>query len=189
MDDRQHRILEALKKFEPKQEAACAKNTVPVVVGSALAKDANNVPIQPVMRKRQRKGNVNGRSNLPIVARVMRGKHEMEETNDTDSSFDTEDDDTDSPQEESEQDEDLDIPMNVFDVDQLVAERRAQEQDNESIATDDLESEEADTDADEETVLLEAMRLRGMLPTKEGTIPDHFPVSYTHLTLPTILLV
>ena len=114
MDDRQHRILEALKKFEPKQEAACAKNTVPVVVGSALAKDANNVPIQPVMRKRQRKGNVNGRSNLPIVARVMRGKHEMEETNDTDSSFDTEDDDTDSPQEESEQDEDLDIPMNVF---------------------------------------------------------------------------
>lgn len=174
MDDRQHRIMEALKKFEPKEETKSINHTPPVVVGSALAKDADNMPIKPVMRKRQRKGKVNDRSNLSIVARVMRGKHEVEETNDTDSSFDTEEDDSNNHQEESEEDEDPDIPMNVFDVDKLIAERRAQEQDNESVATDDLESEEADTDADEETVLLEAMRLRGMLPSEEGTIPDHF---------------
>lgn len=174
MDDRQHRILEALKNFEPKEGTEPSKSTTPVVVGSALAKDADNMPIKPVMRKRQRKGKVNDRSNLSIVARVMRGKHEVEETNDTDSSFDTEDDDINSHQEEPEEDEDPDIPMNVFDVDKLIAERRAQEQDNESVATDDLESEEADTDADEETVLLEAMRLRGMLPSKDGTLPNCF---------------
>lgn len=171
-ETRQNRIFEALKKFEAKEHgAALAKPAAaaPLELGSALAKGADQMPVKPVMRKRQRHTNVVDRSNLSITQRILRGRHETVQNDDTDSSFDSED------ESESKGDSAEEAPsQNVYDVDKMMSDKKTAEKENEFVPTDESQSEESDTDtdADEEAVLLEAMRQRGMLPLDAQSIPE-----------------
>lgn len=167
-DERQKRILEAVKKFETPSYSvgsALAKPAGPALsdkVGSALKKGADGQTAMPIMRKRERKGRVQGRTNLSIKERIIRGKNEVpRESHDTDSSFDS-------------SDEDDELDANVYDVDKMLEKKREKQKadDEDSVATEDLESEEPDTDADEEAVLLEAMKRRGLLPPDAESIPE-----------------
>ncbi|KOS15711.1 p-loop containing nucleoside triphosphate hydrolase protein [Malassezia pachydermatis] len=177
-DERQQRILEAVKKFEQKESSPLSAKPndvgsalVPPKVGSALATGADGKPVMPVMRKRQRQGKVQDRSNLSIMERVLRGKHEKAPANDTDSSFDS-----DESSDEAQSEVDAPDGAVVYDVDKALAAKKAQAPvyDSDSVDTEDLESEEPDTDADEEAVLLEAMRRRGLLPEDADAIPEDF---------------
>lgn len=171
-DERQRRILDAVKKFEKKE--AIPTSEPPVQVGSALARGIDDHPLQPVIRKRQRKRQVQDRSNLSIMERVVRGKSNVnQQRQDTDSSFDSDEDEEKSETSSSE---------GVYNVDKMIENRKMHkgkekmtdyENDTDSVATDELESEEPDTDEDEEAVLLEAMRQRGLLPPGSEAIPEN----------------
>ena len=94
---------------------------------------------------------------MSVRDRIVRAPRIEVTGNETDSSFDTDDESS---------------SVHVYDVDKMM-ERRKQEEDD-SVATDELESEEPDTDADEEEVLLEAMRRRGLIPKDATEIPEEW---------------
>lgn len=162
-DERQERIRAALKKFEqaepkpaPKAAPGFGSALAAPAFGSALAPGAG-AGATPVMRKRQRKDRTSERSNMSVRDRIVRAPRIEVTGNETDSSFDTDDESS---------------SVHVYDVDKMM-ERRKQEEDD-SVATDELESEEPDTDADEEEVLLEAMRRRGLIPKDATEIPEEW---------------
>ncbi|WFD30963.1 RNA helicase [Malassezia sp. CBS 17886] len=154
--------------------------------GSALAPGSDGTVQTPVMRKRQRKsGGMVSRSNMPLQERVRakaggsRGMGMGKGTGEGNTRDEADEEDEDGEEDGEEDGGNVDgRGLHVYDVDKslkAIRARRAAElaaakgrsgdvaaMSDLRSATDDLGSEEADTDEDDEAVLLHAMRLRGM---------------------------
>lgn len=169
-DVRQERIEQAARRFDQSSAAG------PVAVGSALATGADGKPVMPVTRKRQRSSN-QGKSNLSWRDRRRGASRAAETPSGTDSSA--------SDSSESDAASDAEEGVHVYDVDKAIAASRASVaasrewkppseptdlHSDSSVDTDDLSSEEGETDEEEEAVLLHAMRLRGMAPDTQDAV-------------------
>ncbi|WFC99204.1 RNA helicase [Malassezia yamatoensis] len=168
-EERQSRIEQAVKRFGQGDQST--DHHSPKVLGSALAIGQDGKPLAPVARKRKRKSLPN-KSNMTIKERILanRGnkRHEASDDSDADSS------------EVDNENSDNSNALHVLDVDEAIqksreklaaarawkkpAEDQNAQSDHEtnSVDTDELLSEEEDTDEEQEAVLMHALRLRGM---------------------------
>ncbi|KAN0064349.1 putative ATP-dependent RNA helicase DHR1 [Thecaphora frezii] len=187
--ERRARIMAAASAFsKPATNGAAASTSQ---VGSALARGPDGQPLMPTIKKRTRKkkkqvGRLPGSGtswgrNVASASAASAAKGEQ----DSDSSFDSSESSADEEENESKKKAIQPAPSSNADKkgkavrwDQDVSGDEAKDIEEDSDEKDGLEQgsssdekevdhEDMDSDSDEEAVLLEAMRLRGLLP--DGT--------------------